>query len=61
MDAIDEAFATGIIDKHVLSDPIRHALSMGKKTLNKYYTLSDDSDIYRMAMGVYLCSLLTVY
>ncbi|KAE9385636.1 hypothetical protein BT96DRAFT_840436 [Gymnopus androsaceus JB14] len=50
MDAIDEAFATGIINKQLLSEPIRHALSMGKKTLNKYYTLMDDLDIYCMAM-----------
>lgn len=53
MDAIDEAFATGIIDNQLLSEPIRHALSIGKKTLNKYYTLTDDSDIYCMAMGVF--------
>lgn len=51
MDAIDEAFATGIINEQLLSKPIRHALSMGKKTLNKYYTLMDDLDIYCMAMG----------
>ncbi|KAE9398591.1 hypothetical protein BT96DRAFT_821741, partial [Gymnopus androsaceus JB14] len=54
MDAIDEAFATGIINEQLLSEPIRHALSMGKKTLNKYYTLTDDSDIYRMAMVLHL-------
>ncbi|KAE9383909.1 hypothetical protein BT96DRAFT_843140 [Gymnopus androsaceus JB14] len=52
MDAIDEAFATGIIDQEILSEPIRHMLSTGKKTLNKYYTLTDDSDIYRMAMSM---------
>ncbi|KAE9396326.1 hypothetical protein BT96DRAFT_785405, partial [Gymnopus androsaceus JB14] len=50
MDTIDEAFATGIIDQEILSEPIRHALSTGKKTLNKYYTLTNNSDIYCMAM-----------
>ncbi|KAE9402040.1 hypothetical protein BT96DRAFT_817004, partial [Gymnopus androsaceus JB14] len=50
MDAIDEALATGIIDNNILSEPIRHALSIGKKTLNKYYALTDNSTIYRMAM-----------
>ncbi|KAJ3767726.1 hypothetical protein FB446DRAFT_613343, partial [Lentinula raphanica] len=50
MDAIDQAFATGILDETVLSEPIRHALTVGKKTLNKYYSLSDDSDLYRMSM-----------
>lgn len=58
MDSIDEAFATGIIDKQTLSNPIRHALLIGKKTMNKYYTLSDDSDIYRIAMGKYWVWLL---
>ncbi|KAE9389403.1 hypothetical protein BT96DRAFT_1070235, partial [Gymnopus androsaceus JB14] len=50
MDAIDEAFASGIVDNHELCAPLRHALSIGKKTLNKYYALTDDSDIYCMAM-----------
>lgn len=53
MDVIDKAFATGMIDDKIFSDPIRHALLIGKKTMNKYYTLSDDSDIYRMAMSAY--------
>jgi hypothetical protein len=53
MDAIDEAFATGIVDNRVLSNPICHALAIGKQTLNKYYSLTDDSDIYRMAMSTY--------
>ncbi|KAJ3965087.1 hypothetical protein EV361DRAFT_811267 [Lentinula raphanica] len=52
MDAIDEAFASGILDRdNVFSEPMRHALGIGKKTLNKYYSLTDDSDLYRMAMG----------
>ncbi|KAE9407459.1 hypothetical protein BT96DRAFT_809445, partial [Gymnopus androsaceus JB14] len=51
MDAIDEAFASGIIDKHKLCAPLRHALAIGKKTMNKYYALTDHSDIYRIAMG----------
>ncbi|KAJ3738201.1 hypothetical protein EV360DRAFT_58339, partial [Lentinula raphanica] len=51
MDAIDEVFATGILNNEELSEPIRHALSIGKKTLNKYYSLTDDSELYRIAMG----------
>ncbi|KAJ3720860.1 hypothetical protein C8R42DRAFT_735539 [Lentinula raphanica] len=55
MDTIDEAFASGILNKNdgserVLSEPIRHALGIGKRTLNKYYSLTDDSDLYRIAM-----------
>ncbi|KAJ3826914.1 hypothetical protein F5880DRAFT_1475460, partial [Lentinula raphanica] len=52
MDAIDEALASGILDNETLSQPIRHALAIGKKTLNKYYSLTDDSDLYRIAMGM---------
>ncbi|KAJ3748266.1 hypothetical protein EV360DRAFT_89761 [Lentinula raphanica] len=39
MDVIDEAFATGIISTDV-----------GKKTLNKYYELTDDSHLYCIAI-----------
>ncbi|KAJ3770658.1 hypothetical protein FB446DRAFT_646578, partial [Lentinula raphanica] len=53
MDAIDETLASGIIDKATLSAPVRHALSLGKKTLNKYYELTDDSYIYQIAIGMY--------
>ncbi|KAE9398168.1 hypothetical protein BT96DRAFT_761000, partial [Gymnopus androsaceus JB14] len=50
MDAIDEAFASGMVDNHELCAPLCHALTIGKKTLNKYYALTDNSDIYRIAM-----------
>ncbi|KAJ3965306.1 hypothetical protein EV361DRAFT_810930, partial [Lentinula raphanica] len=51
MDVIDKAFASGIVDTAILSDPVRHALSIGKKTLNKYNELTNDSYVYRMAIG----------
>lgn len=53
MDVIDESFATGVINKHDLSPPLRHALGLGKRMLNKYYSLSDASHIYRIAMGMF--------
>ena len=56
MDAIDEAFVTGIIENKLLSEPIQHVLSIGKKTLHKYYMLTDNSDIYHMAMSKYCFS-----
>lgn len=64
MDAIDEVFASGIVDNHELCAPLRHALAIGKKTLNKYYALTDNSAIYRIAMGMFLLHLspsLTMY
>lgn len=51
MDAIDEVFATGMLNNTLLSPPIRHALTIGKRTLNKYYSLTDDSDLFRIAIG----------
>ncbi|KAJ3748251.1 hypothetical protein EV360DRAFT_56962 [Lentinula raphanica] len=53
MDAIDQSFASGIVETHRVAAPVRHALSIGKRTLNKYYALTDDSYIYRMAIGLY--------
>ncbi|KAE9398960.1 hypothetical protein BT96DRAFT_743982, partial [Gymnopus androsaceus JB14] len=50
MDAIDEAFATGIIEQKELCMLLCYALSVGKKTLNMYYSLSNDSHIYCIAM-----------
>ncbi|KAJ3753995.1 hypothetical protein EV360DRAFT_29703, partial [Lentinula raphanica] len=62
MDVIDEAFASGILSEDVqVTEPIRHALSIGKKTLNKYYSLTDDSDLYRVAMGTFLLILHPSY
>lgn len=54
MDALDQSFATGIVNQQLLSEPLRHALSIGKRTLNKYYQLTDDSHLYRMAMSTFL-------
>ncbi|KAJ3963261.1 hypothetical protein EV361DRAFT_813512, partial [Lentinula raphanica] len=51
MDILDEVFASGIVNTAILSGPVRHALSIGKRTLNKYYALTDDSYLYRMAIG----------
>ncbi|KAJ3756098.1 hypothetical protein EV360DRAFT_27865, partial [Lentinula raphanica] len=50
MDIIDESFASGIVNDKDLSAPVRHALTVGKKTLNKYYERTNDSHIYRMAI-----------
>ncbi|KAJ3964120.1 hypothetical protein EV361DRAFT_769605, partial [Lentinula raphanica] len=45
MDTIDKAFASDILDEQTFSKPICHTLAIGKKTL-KFYSLSDDSDLY---------------
>ena len=52
MDHIDNYLATTIRDRSV-SDGLRGALTLGKHTLNRYYNMTDSSDIYRIAMGTY--------
>jgi len=33
------------------SPALRAALNVGKEFLDKYYSLTDDSEVYRIAMG----------
>jgi hypothetical protein len=51
MDHIDQVL-TSQSANHIYEAPIRVALIMGKKTLNRYYTLTDSSEVYRIAMSV---------
>lgn len=60
MDRIDEYLATASVDKKY-SPSIRAAASLGKKTINRYYDLSDRSESYRIAMGKSLYSILLRY
>ena len=50
MDLIDERLTTDSINR-TLSVPIRAALGIAKTTMNKYYTKTDLSKVYRIAMG----------
>ena len=50
MDHIDEHLATAATnDKYPLA--IKAALSIGKKTLNRYYDKTDHSEVFRITMG----------
>jgi hypothetical protein len=51
MDAIDEILTTQSLDNVHLDPAIRAALTLAKKTLNKYYNLTDDSEVFRIAMS----------
>jgi hypothetical protein len=51
MDHIDTTFTNGILNADVLEPAIRAALKLAKKTLNRYYSLTDASETYRVAMG----------
>ncbi|KAK0437301.1 uncharacterized protein EV420DRAFT_1280747 [Desarmillaria tabescens] len=50
MDHIDHVFATASINKVGLSPPVRASLLVTKRTLNWYYSMTDESDLYRIAM-----------
>jgi len=50
MDHIDEILTTESLD-HNFAASIRAALAIGKKTLNRYYNLTDSSEVYRIAMS----------
>lgn len=54
MDFIDETFTNGILNEKTLDPAIRTAIKLAKKTLNRYYGLTDASEVYRIAMGEYL-------
>lgn len=50
MDRIDRALTTDTT-KLKFCTVIRAALLMGKRTLNRYYSKTDESELYRVAMG----------
>ncbi|KAF9014408.1 hypothetical protein BDZ89DRAFT_962889 [Hymenopellis radicata] len=55
MDKLDTMLATAVIKKRdrddiVLAGPMKAALLVAKDTLNKYYSLSDESELYRIAL-----------
>jgi hypothetical protein len=50
MDHIDEHLTTASLNR-LYSAPVRVALAMGKTILNKYYSLTDASHLYRLTMG----------
>jgi len=53
MDYIDTTFTTGLLKKEQLDPAIRAAVGLAKRTLNRYYSLTDASELYRIAMGTY--------
>lgn len=53
MDYIDSVFTTGLLNKECLDPAIRAALGLAKRTLNKYYSSTDLSKLYWIAMGKY--------
>jgi hypothetical protein len=59
MDHIDTVFTNGIINSQLLDPAIHTALHLAKKTLNRYYSLTDKSETYRIAMGMFFFHVCT--
>lgn len=58
MDFINDKLTAHAHDR-TLSPAIKASLELGKKTLNRYYSLTDSSEVYRIAMGTWLVFLFT--
>jgi len=58
MDTINWAFMTASMDDEDFCLPIKVALELSKRLMNKYYNLTDESEIYRSSirMGSLLIS-----
>ena len=52
MDHIDEHLAMAALNADYPM-PIKAALAIGKKTLNRYYNQTDHSEVFRIAMGMF--------
>jgi len=53
IDYIDETFTTRMLSKETLDLAFRVAIWLAKRTLNRYYSLTDSSPVYRIAMSNY--------
>jgi len=60
MDHVDSTLATAMQDP-TYSSAICAALAIGKRTLNKYYNKTDQSEVYRIAMSIYLHIHLKIF
>jgi hypothetical protein len=57
MDKIDDLITATVVpsstgaQKRVIHGSIKSALKLAKKILNKYYSATDESNVYRIAMS----------
>jgi hypothetical protein len=54
MDHIDKVLASASDSPYKFSIGIRAALAIGKNAINRYYNKTDQSEVYRIAMGKFL-------
>ena len=58
MDHINSVFTDATLPTSQKHPAIRAAIEVAKKTLNKYYSLMDSSELYRIAMSASMCLFL---
>ena len=51
MDYIDKVLATNVLNNVAFSHSIQATLVMGKKTLNRYYSKTNQSNLYQVSMN----------
>ena len=52
IDTIDRAFTTASMDGEDFCLPIKLGLEIGKRIMNKYYKLMDESEIYQVSISM---------
>lgn len=60
MDELDKQLSTTSVNM-ALEPALRAAAGLAKRTLNRYYSLTDQADAYRISMGASLHSLPCSY
>ncbi len=58
MDTIDEKLTTGIVNS-LLDPSICIALSLGKKTLERYYSKTNETEAYRICISKFIIISIT--
>jgi len=58
MDTINRAFTMASMDGEEFCLPIKLGLEIGKRILNKYYNLTDESEIYRVSISIQYFSFI---
>ncbi|KIM66377.1 hypothetical protein SCLCIDRAFT_21879 [Scleroderma citrinum Foug A] len=61
MDYIDEVFMTGMLNQQCFDPAICSAVGLAKNTLNKYYSLTNSSKVYRIMMVLHPCYKLDYF
>ena len=54
MDLLDEQLTSNSLNRTRFNVSIRASLGVAKRTFNRYYNMTDWSEVYRIAMGEHL-------